>query len=215
MNLLKSQKNSLFDLIEDVKLLPSMFSLEDYTDSHYPDATIIKYSGDNFYFIIYLTLDGKYFYEFTPAGDRVQENSYTYSWSEIITLFQRWLYSLKNETQIVDKWQQLKTEMPDFKITETNNEGKFSYEEVTQVETKIHLLKAKIKEIPLTASQVQVLTEKMDQCIELAKTATKFDWVSYFVGTITSIIIAMNVSTENAHLIWDAVKFVFNNFLLN
>ena len=125
-----------------------------------------------------------------------------------------WLTLLRREIEVEDKWQQLKAEMPNFKIINVNNEGNFSYNEVLIIGTKIALLKEKLKEIPLTATQAEALNQKLDYCVELSKSASKFDWVSYFLGVITNIILTLSVTPAHAHLIWDAIKEVFNNFLL-
>jgi len=180
MQLLTSQKNVLYDIILKSGFTGSMFYLEDYQDKAYGSkTTLITYNNTDFHFSVLCSKEGYFYFEFSPSQYKLIEKSQTQDWNFLCELFQDWLRILSREISIVDKWQQLKTEMPDFKLTHFNNEGNFSYNDVIIIETKINFLKEKIKKIPLTTSQAEALNQKLDYCIELSKSANKFDWGSY------------------------------------
>jgi len=219
MELLRSQTNALFELIEKAGLFPPMFTLEDYSNNKYttPSTRIIHNSSKYFFSInAYASESGYdvYYYDFKPGLNRIAASGLEVEWEPITKLFEEWLTALKKEIDIPDKWKRLQEGIPDFKLAADDVAGRFSYEDVILIETKVRLLKEKIKEIPLTAEQSNALDKKLDQCIELAKTSNKFDWASYFIGVITNIIITLSVTPGNAKHIWEAVKHVFNNFLL-
>jgi hypothetical protein len=71
-----------------------------------------------------------------------------------------------------------------------------------------------IKTIPLLTVQETAIANQLDHLMELAKELNKFDWKSLFIGTISSIIIQLGVTKENAHELWSLIKKVFNNFFL-
>ncbi len=215
MQLLSSQKTLIYDLIVKQGFSPSYFKLIEFQGSDYAsESTRISYNNTGYYISIFGSDSGYFYCECSPGEEMFTEKYHHIEWNLVIEVLHQWLEALRREINIVDKWNQLKTEMPNYELTTIGNEGKFTYEEVIQIENKIYLLKAKIKEIPLTTSQAQVLEEKLDYCIELAKTSSKFDWASYFFGVITNIIIALFITPDNAEHIWEAVKQVFTGFLL-
>jgi hypothetical protein len=213
MHLLKSQKSFLYDMIVNNKLSPTMFEIKDINDQN-DSMTILQCKNSAFFFTVSVRGSDSYNFRYSPGDSVLVRDAEAYNWELFIGYFYEWLRSLKREIDVVDKWQLLENELPNITIVDGSNQDKFSYDEVSLVAAKVNLLKSKLAEIPLTADQIQVLNEKLDYCIELSKTANKFDWGSYFIGVITNVILTLSVSPDNAHMIWVAVKHVFNNFLL-
>ena len=219
MKLLKSQTNKLFDLIVQYGFSPLQFVIGDYQHPSYIlPSKRIRHNSSDYYFLIngYSTgIIEKYYYDFSPSLIGVREFGELEDWESITTSFEEWLIALAAEIELIDKWQQLTTEMPDFKIIPINSQGKFSYEEVEQITNKMPLLKARIKEIPLTEAQEKAINGRLEELLELSKTSTKTNWEALFIGSIMSLMLTLAITPDNVRLIWEAVKIVFSNFLLN
>lgn len=54
----------------------------------------------------------------------------------------------------------------------------------------------------------------LERLTELAKELNKFDWKNLFIGTIISITIQLNVTPDNATLLWELIQNVFSNYFL-
>ncbi|MDO9067043.1 MAG: hypothetical protein Q7W05_01140, partial [Deltaproteobacteria bacterium] len=92
MELLQSQKNSIFDFIAETELSPHMFIVEnkpdkDYVLSHIPVInTIVKYKGTS-YFFEFLTSKGQMITKYSPGKDIVEMYSYSGDWVNSIGYF--------------------------------------------------------------------------------------------------------------------------------
>jgi len=214
MELLKSQKAYLYDIIAANMFSPFLFELKDVIGASNNKITSVTYKHSNYYYMINAS-ETQFLLNCSPGENALTESSQVSTWAHASTYFNRWLTNLRREIEVIDKWKQLEEQMPDISIIQDGNNGKFTFNEFIQVETKINLLKLRILEIPLEPEQIRVLNDKLDYCIELAKSANKFDWGSYFLGVITNIILTLSVTPANAHMIWQAVRHVFDSFLLN
>lgn len=217
MELLQSQKNNLFDSIEEVGLSPVQFSFEESVSdiTSYTAATVLNFNGTGFFYKFDTSRKGDHYAMFSPGEDKITDSQYPGPWRMQLRNFRSWLNYLKREIEAPDKWGRLNDEILKLDISNEGNDSKFTAQEFDEINRKIELLKARISEHKLLNEHHEVLNTKLDFLIEQAKAMSKFDWKSLFIGTIISITIQLSISQESAGVLWGIIKEVFNQFLLN
>lgn len=218
MKLLQSQRNQIFEIIQEYGLTPIQFEIYD-TRKNLNSTTIntkVKFKSSDFYFSFETSTNDKtdHTAAFSPGKDAYEETKFPRFWTSQIDTFKQWLEYLKREINAIDKWKRLDQEFSSLKINLEGDNQKFNFEEVKEIESKITLLQDRFKKFDLLPEQLNIMNQKLDSLSELAKDMNRFDWRSLFLGTIMSIIIQLNVTQENANLIWNAIKDVFSQYLL-
>jgi|GEM_PF-777152 len=221
MKLLISQKDQIFDIIEREDLSPFLFEfIEDQKNIVSRDeSTTLSFKRSNFYFKFeYRKFDnvrsGHYFI-YSPALSSIISEGFSLSWENQLAHFEKWLKYLKREIQSPNKWARLEREIDEVKIGFIGGEGKFSFKECAELKDKINILKSRIKGLDLSKDQVTEINSKLDLLVESAKTLSKFDWKSLFIGTIISITIQLSLTPENSKALWEVIRNVFHQLLLN
>lgn len=217
MKLLPSQKNTLFDLIENSGLSPSQFTLENYISTGSSVVyTELRYKNSEFFFRFSLSNNGMAPFRavYCPAENLYSDDSFFSSWESEMEYFHDWLKLLAREISTPNKWERLKNELEGIGINFENNEDKFSVSEYEDLKQRVMILKQGTAAIALLPEQLATINNKLDHLTELAKEMNKFDWKSLFLGSIMSIIIQLGVTKENANELWALIKRVFNNYIL-
>tara|TARA_R110000744_G_scaffold74008_1_gene148010 strand:+ start:256 stop:921 length:666 start_codon:yes stop_codon:yes gene_type:complete len=219
MKLLTSQKNTLFDIIEESGLSPAQFDFSEMQSKTTPSfrvATYLNYKKSDFYFIFDSAPknSASHYSIFCPGADSYKEIRNPGSWSLQLDYFQKWLFYLLREVKTENKWERLQKEIDGVNISVENNQDKFSAKEYEELKQKMTTLKEGISKYDLMPNQILLLNEKIDFLVDSAREMNKFDWKSLFIGTIISIIIQLNITPDNAKLLWNLIKQVFNNYLL-
>ncbi|SEA03150.1 hypothetical protein SAMN05443667_101674 [Flavobacterium gillisiae] len=216
MKLLTSQKNSLFEIIQNFEFFShNQFEIiEDDVMGSY--TTYIEYKankGFNFRF-----LDSEYnntlYVNYSPGYEQMTDCTSQIDWNQTLNVFINWLDYLQREVTSPNLWKQFKNEISEIKLLNNFNNQKFSFSEYNEISEKIDVLKNCLSEIPLILNQQNAIILRLDHLSETAKDLGKFDWVNLFVGTIISVVIQLNVTPENTTAIWDLIKRVFNNYFL-
>lgn len=212
MKLLKSQTNELFQIIEKSGFSPNQFEI--YNDEEYDERFEIEFKESDFNF--YLKSDAMYrgrINAFFCPGEQTYESHYIATdWSDITIFFRKWLKNLKREINEPDLWERFRSLAIDFNYkNEEKNDQKFTAKEYQELSYKIDMLTNKISESTLDTATQKTIIDKLNDIQTLALDLNKFDWFNLFVGTIMSIFIQLNVSKDNANLVWNYVKEVFGN----
>lgn len=217
MELLKSQKNQLFEIIQQSGLSPMQFDFNYYeTPKRGRDlATILRYIDSEFYYSferIKETSDSHYAV-FSPGRGIWEEEAYPGSWGNQLTYFNDWLTNLKIEITTPDKWERLYSEVEAIELNFEDDRNFFTVPEYEEIKQRIKTIEGRLSEISLIPEQLEKIISKLDQVAEMAKTMNKFDWKSQFIGALVSIIIQLSITPENAKAIWNIVKGTFSQSL--
>ena len=216
MKLLTSQKNLIFELIQDNDFFsPNQFEVVE-NDLMGEFKTRLEFKANRSFYFSFFDTDyvNKLYVHFSPGDEQFIDRSAIITWNESLSYFENWLYYLQREITAPNLWEKFKTEISEIDYFNNFSNQKFSFAEVTEIAEKIDLLKNSLSAIPLILNQQQEILLRLDHLSETAKELGKFDWVNLFIGTIVSIIIQLNVTPENANAIWDLIKRVFNNYFL-
>ena len=217
MKLLVSQKDEIFDLINNSEWFsPSQFKLIEIGTREKGVNTELKFENSEYYFRFFEQREyhGVFVANYSPGEKLLFEATSSLDWDLGIIHFENWLRFLHREINAPDKWSRLLKELSNIQILSETDEAKFSYREYIELTDKISQIKGLIKTVPLLVEQQNAIIDKLDHLTELARELNKFDWKSLFIGTISSIIIQLSVTKENALQIWALIKKVFNNFFL-
>ena len=216
MKLLISQKNSLFEIIQELDFFShNQFELieNDVMESY---TTYIEYKANKDFFFRFL--DSEYnntlYVNYSPGYEQIIDSTSRINWDEALDKFLNWLHYLQREVTSPNLWHKFKIEISEIKLLNDFSNQKFSFSEYNEISEKIDVLKNSLSSIPLILNQQSEIILRLDHLNETAKELGKFDWVNLFIGTIISVVIQLNVTPENANAIWDLIKRVFNNYFL-
>ncbi len=214
MQLLKTQKNLIFDLIEKSSLSPSQFQFIEPTilDS----SLTLKYKGTSFTFNFVGGVKDTYNCWFSPGYDNYRTRYDRLEWFEVASLISDWIKFITAEINAPDKWSRLEAELKGININYEYEEGKFSASEYEELKVQMNSLKASFATIGLLPEQINTINAKLDHLTELGLSMNKFDWKSLFVGTIINLITALALTSEEITAIRESIAQAFKNiFFLN
>jgi hypothetical protein len=176
----------------------------------------IGYTPTEYYFQIF-ELEGyhnSFIANFSPGDQRFQDGSPNLDWGGIKAYFYDWLNYLKREIAAPDKWALLIEGVNYLSGPFVNELSKFDHSEYLDISNKIEQIKSNLTSIPLLQQQSIAIENQLDRLLQLTEELNKFDWKNLFIGTIISVIIQLNVTQENAHLLYELIKKVFHGLLL-
>jgi hypothetical protein len=217
MKLLGTQKNELFEVIEESRLSPILFELvERKNPNNQVDLTSVKYKNSDFYFhIAKAGANANISCSFSPGKEKYNDWETAYNWAHVTNIFRSWLPHLEREINVEDKWSRFNEQVNNLNISFPNDSNKFSANEYQELKSKLLLLQHRLNEVELLPDQLTFMTVKIDHLTELAVQMNKFDWNGLFIGTMISIIIQLGVNQQNAAHIWQLIKQIFANYFLS
>lgn len=218
MKLLTSQKDTLFEMIEEENLSPSQFQFSEVQSKISPvtRSTELRFNTSDYFFRFetgYERSDPHYAV-YCPGEDVSTDEYYSRKWNVQLEVFQLWLTFLIREINSPNKWHRLEKEIEGIKINFQKDEDKFSVEEYEELKKKVSILKNALSTIHLIPEQLSAISSKLDHLTEMGKQLNKFDWKGLFIGSIISIIIQLEVTTDNAKALWNLIRQTFSNYFL-
>jgi hypothetical protein len=212
MLLLQTQKNQVYELIEDAGLSPSMFSFDDPNDAD--GDTYLRYKDSNYYFNFAKARSGGHFARYSPGYDTPYEDQAPGSWNGQLSYVRRWLSNLVRELEAPDKWKLLQEEIENMDFGDIKYEDtKFTYREYELLKEKISELKVKIGKLDLVEEQIKQINEKLDHLLHLAKDMNKTDWKELFIGSLIGLFMQLSIDKDTGQAIAGYVKGLFMKFL--
>jgi hypothetical protein len=217
MELLKSQKNLLFDYIEEYDLSPSLFELQKFTSDNRQDTFRINFKTSDYFFDIFQGTWNNYSIIYSPGDNIIESTIDNISWQSVCNNFLIWLQNLKNELEMPDKWEQLLQEEQFFNTPDDEELNiKYNYQEILQIETSFNKLKEELKKLKLSPVESSNINKKLDYILERSKFLGKVDWKNIAIGTFTGIAgnLAISHPPETVELFVKLVKLSFKTILL-
>ena len=212
MRLLQTQKNQVYELIEEAGLSPSMFSFDDPDNAD--GDTYLRFNDSQYYFNFAKSRSGGHFASLSPGYDTPYEDQAPGSWSGQLSYVRRWLGYLTREIMAPDKWKLLHEELENMDFGDIKYEdAKFTYREYAFLKEKIEELKGKIGKLDLVEKQIAQINEKLDHLLHLAKDMNKTDWKELFIGSLISLFMQLSIDKSTGQTIVGYVKGLFMKFL--
>jgi hypothetical protein len=222
MQLMKTQRNFLFEALQRAGFSPSEFNIHEYKPNSYEDNTNTKCEFRNSpYFFDFVTRDAPFanltsnYVRYSPGHTSVVDETQSIEWLEMTSVFERWLIFLKREVGASDLWAQMMNDVSRMGFQFGSQHEQYTVEEQRLLSDRIKILKGRIHEIPQINDKLDVVLERLDHLDAMVAKLSKFDWNALLIGTLISIVIQLGVSPLNAEKLWALVKIAFNNFFLN
>ncbi|MBH0176693.1 MAG: hypothetical protein HP491_02215 [Nitrospira sp.] len=190
--LLLSQRNELFRLIQDQKLSPADFELRsvhsDESDNFVP---VVTHTATEFHFSIELNThfnrdQSPFLVHFSPGNELHLQSEYAKNWHEVTQLFSSWLDYVKRETELPDLWSGLQDSQ--FLQEQPSDNLAFSPEELSKVRESLDDIKAYVLgTYEMTATQRKIVESRFDHMEEAASRMGRKDWFSLVVGNLIGV----------------------------
>lgn len=217
MQLLKTQKNELYDLIGSEGLSPSMFGIrysrEDDDYYEYSQCWYKLEAQENGYAKFYFNIDSTNV-KFCPDTSKYIREFRFENWDTTKLTFLRWLRALKEEISVVDKWDQLEKELQQANVNFDVGNDKFSHKEHEEIVSHMYVLKQGLIDIPQINENLESINKRLDHLTDMVGELGKFDWRSLFAGTIAGILTQIGATPDNATKLWELVKLTFSTIKL-
>ena len=223
--ILKSQKNQLYQLIGNYALEPANFDWSKVESEFYSFfVSKISYRGTPFFFIF----DRKEFEDlafvpevpyckYSPSdSDMVNSEFCNNGWEEIFQLFKKWLRNLNREIQETDLWgdmlkyqSQLSLSVPD-----TSKDEPISCAEYEMIEDRVVNFFEEIKkQYTLTQEQIKLLNKNQSILLDMAKKQTYQAWMYATIGVIATMVMSIPSIQEDMGRFSDLVKLFFGHII--
>ncbi|WP_157489764.1 hypothetical protein [Flavobacterium sp. CF136] len=215
MKLLTSQKDHIYKYITaGGNFSPHQFKLIE-TDEMGRYSTSLKFINSPYYFNFNEDTDYVGFYvNYSPGQERIVEATNNVNWKIGFDHFITWLSNLKRELESPNLWERFQNEISGLQLITDFDNSKFTFSEYEELTEKLKIISQRISSIPLFENQQREIIISLERLTELAKELNKFDWKNLFIGTIISIIIQLNVTPDNATILWELIQNVFSNYFL-
>ena len=212
--LLKSQKNEVFEILQKAGLEPANFSWKwgEMADlGEFIDVPRLEY------------LDGQYYFEFkpdfstfTPGRGEAISTERAGSWGMQRHHIREWVICLKREIEAPDLWAEMEKYKLSFSVTLPQRQVNepISASEAEKISDKLSLLTNTIEQqFDLDAEHKKFVRSKLNYLAEAAKRQSGLDWVHTLIGVSVTIVLSLNLTPDKASELWQLIKSVLGPFI--
>ncbi|MBL7189805.1 MAG: hypothetical protein ISS70_26035 [Phycisphaerae bacterium] len=221
IRLLKTQRNSVFDILVEYGLEPAAFRWSTLKSTFSPKGPVsmLMCHNTSFYcrFDSKSTHPGAYRLVFSPGISTRVATSGDISWEVCVTqVVRNWVRCLKRELDTPDLWQEVEKYRSSLSLTPPENlvnEPIPAYE-VEQITQNLQLLAAQTNELHgLSEDQDTFVRSKLAYLADAAKRQGRLDWMHTFIGVLISIVIGLAMAPDRAKEFWELVKQLCGRFI--
>lgn len=217
--LLRSQKNSLFQAIQTREMDPADFVWKQDKEIFPGKPTItICHRFSEFYFVIdegeydgggFTNFDyvNSYHYEYAPGNASLTSSGQDLSWDGVVSSFGGWLGYLKREIDSPDLWETITQERKlEESVASDDDNSFFSSDEQKQISERVlEIEQFLLKTHNLNEEHQKFVRDRMEYLIESSERLGKKDWKSLAFGVLLST--AMGIGLNGVE-IGEVMRFV-------
>jgi len=221
--LLKKDKNNLLAIIQESGLDPNLFIAKDKAVADDPYFTIalrdspilfaVRADKDSFEHFWYVR--SRFLLNFPKEGP-----SFVVSWENLTTSFKYWLNNVVkaylDEISAPDLWQILEETRSHTKdeLGTPKDFESFSAEEKTQIRLSLDDFRLLIvKEFSPNKEELKSIDTRLKYLSGALDKRNKFDWKGIAINTVIAIAIALTLSPEQGHHLFQLFKQVFSSII--
>jgi hypothetical protein len=201
-SIMKSQKDSVFGLIQRHGMSPEEFEWAEVDSMVLPSAGVrvsrIAHKPSGYFFQFDRGVTNSFYCYFSPGSNSQVEGSPAMSWDDQIQLVDFWLRYLAREIESPDFWTTIASEKALSKASNNQTENTaFSAEEVHKIHESLDEIKKSLISLQsFSPEQRQYLDNNFDYLKNAAKRMGRKDWMILFVGQLfnTALMLALNPS---------------------
>lgn len=148
----------------------------------------ISHKGKDFSGRAVVVDNGKVFFEFTQ--------SYEHEFRNVKWHLTTWAQEIKKVTDMSDLWAEMRRSRELISEIQRADSGNtpFTEDEQRQISAQLQAIKDQLTEhSELTSERLERVEETLDEVVEASKRMGRKDWLIYFLGSITSLIITATV----------------------
>jgi hypothetical protein len=209
-DLLRSQRNEVFRLIEKMKLTPAEFEWENPPE---PSDNLVDIAAINWPKLIH-TPTGYYFkfgrislgsrvhrIQYFPSSELAQETWYDTdgSWKRSLFYFEQWLNIVRREYFEPDLWSTINDKALVTEDLYDFENSTFTIDEQDRISKAITELKSFLISTNRHSSEhIQFIEERLNHLEESSKRLGRKDWITLAMGTLTNIIVGVALAPDAA-----------------
>lgn len=205
--LLTSQRNEVFQTIQDAGFVPSDFEWEKVKPryrSRYTSTPLLRYRPASFYFSIARgelghNQDG-FIVEFSPGEETQLESNTSGVWQNVVWDVTRWLGNVRREIEIPDLWEKLSidNELVQRINADSSDNLPFTQSELLQVRKSLEEIKTYLIQANVLSEDQRKLIDARFSYMEAASTRMgRKDWINIVVSNLLSIVITLSLSGDS------------------
>jgi hypothetical protein len=167
----------------------------------------IKFKYDYFSFLIEQKTHNEYNFTIYPI-DNTKGLTVGGTWENAKSRFNTWCQQIKTELNTPTGWESFQSE--NFLDAGFDDlDAPFSENEKLQIRQGIKEVKERIITLELPERSIQTMVKKLDELCDKVDELNKFDWKSFFIGTMASLIMTLSIPPEMQGIIWECIKMAF------
>ena len=226
MLLNKRDRNRIYQTIKDKEFEPAEFELEDTGES----VTITHNSGSTFEIYPEVQLyraaaanepgvkraTGRYEYKYNVVEGEHATGTTHYIYTIRDLYITEWLDEIRETVGVPDFWDELKRgRQLVAEIQQESGNSPFTDYERRQIVAQLQAIKAQVGEqFELTSEQIAQVNERLDEVAEASERMGRKDWLIYFLGTITALIIAATITSGMGdHIFTTVIQGIAHMFI--
>jgi len=220
--LLKTQKNEVFQFLQQVGLEPANFSWTEEPSILNPRAKVFRLNYGSGLFYFQFDFAGNiqqglsHYCEYSPAEDVVVVRQHPGDWRSQICHVNSWLECLKREVNEPDLWAEMEKYTASMSLAlpeQLLNEPIPAYK-AEEIASQLKVLASKIDDqLKLDAEQSQFVHGKLDYLAEAAKRQRSTDWVHTSIGVCVTIAVSLALAPDKAQQLWQLMKGLLGPFI--
>jgi len=200
--LLTSQKNELFQIIQEMGLYPTDFQWTKVASRYTPErsAQALVFRDTRFRFEMDRTLADCDIIRCSPGKTQHTDVDGVGSWTEHARGFRQWLQRLRRETEALDLWEQLSQSQlgPGVSADPEGGNGAFTVAEAKQITAGVEAMREYLAtECAEEDGAQEAINEKLDYLVGAANRQGRMDWVHTCLGALTSLGITLTLTPEH------------------
>jgi hypothetical protein len=219
LELLTSQRNEIFKIIQDHTLSPSEFEWGE-GKGRYGAVPQLCHTRTGFNFIIdrMESYQGEwgFFVRYSPGKELKFENDDAGDWSGVTLIFARWLDNIGRETEIPDLWGTLAkdTQLIQDADQQLSDNLPFTETELPRVRKALEEIKAYVhKSYDLSEAQKRIIDSRFDYLEEKAGQIGRKDWMHIVISILLGIGVDQLRSGESTRDLFLFAREVFKQAL--
>ncbi len=204
MELLKSQKNEVFNILQ-VENLP----LSDFKWGTVGDYSTLNYKNREFYFDFEIHDQETFYFEYSPGKGARKASFKTEFWQDVLDHVGFWANNLKREITAPDLWEEFKKYKTSFSLVPSEEivNGNIPFHEVEKIIEALHSLESEIKErFELDDQQDQFVHSKLEYLEDAVKRQGRYDWVHTCIGVLLPLAFQLALNSEAREVLINLFK---------
>jgi hypothetical protein len=203
-SLLKSQKNSVFEIVQSAGLDPAEFEWTERRsiDSPIPAPALVHRPSNAWFTFDFDALAQHHLGHYSPGTETAEDVMRAGSWAAHLTNVAQWLQNLKREFYAPNLWDELAKQRELTAATEPSDDADnapFTLEEQEKIASQLREIRELlVRTERLEGERLRAVESRLDYLQEASTRMGRRDWLNIFYGAVFSWALTALVSPDSA-----------------